>query len=310
MFMLGTMSMMFPAGAVAMTRLFGRMFSVDGAIPKVQVIIAPLTTCNAMASEYSAAMAVVPFISSAGDVIAVEPEIDYVADDLARVRFTVDDPEWNRIVESDIFGARTRRRFPEFLEGQGTVTMTVEGSRLATESPRGWSADDFVLVSAMRRIGSDWHGQLFASPPAWWRAVESLIELGFVVDGETDDEVSATNHLGVNAMISVYPQNQVAAVVYALPVDVGWASDGQVLDLLNRLNASFVIGGVAVLVNDVRQAHLITRASVPILDGVDVPRVLEALVIGLTAMIIEVSPVVRAVAERTTTVDDAVRRLT
>ena len=263
-----------------------------------------------MGTEYSDVVAVVPFLSASGDVIAVEPEIEYVADDMVRVRFEVDESEWMRIVENDVFGAKRRRRFPDELDGSGSVTVTVEGSRLATESPRGWSADDFVLVSAMRRIGGDWYGQLFASPPAWWRAVDSLVQLGFVIDGETDDEVSATNHLGVNAMISVYPQNQVAAVVYAAPADAAWAADPVVLDVLNRLNASFVIGSVAVHVNDVKQAHLLAKASIPIIDGVDVPSVLDALVIGLTGMIIEVEPVVRAVATGSMSADDAVRRLT
>ena len=293
-----------------MTRLFGKMLSVEGAMPKVHVIIAPLTTWSPMGTEYSEPMAVVPFLSASGDVIAVEPQIDYLADDLVRVRFELDENEWRRVEEHDVFGARTRRRFPDVLDGDGSVTITVEGSRLATESPRGWSADDFVLVSAMRRIDGNWHGQLFASPPAWWRAVDSLMQLGFVVDGETDDEVSATNHLGVNAMISVYSQNQVAAVVYAAPAEASWATDAGVLDLLNRLNASFVIGSVAIQVNDVSQAHLLTKASIPMLDSVDVPHVLDALVIGLTGMIIEVEPVVRAVAQGAMSVDDAVRRLT
>jgi hypothetical protein len=279
-------------------------------MPNVHVIIAPFTTWSPMGTEYPDVMAVVPFLSASGDVIAVEPQIDYQADDLVRVRFELDEVEWERVVEHDVFGARSRRRFPDQLEGSGSVTLTVEGSRLATESPRGWSADDFVVVSAMRRIDGNWHGQLFASPPAWWRAIDSLVQLGFVVDGETDDEVSATNHLGVNAMISVYSQNQVAAVVYAAPAEASWASDPAVLDLLNRLNASFVIGSVALQVNDVNQAHLLTKASIPMLDGVDVPQVLDALVIGLTGMIIEVEPVVRAVAQGAMVVDDAVRRLT
>lgn len=279
-------------------------------MPNVHVIIAPLTTCSPMGREYSGHVAVVPFLSPSGDVIAVEPEIDYVSDDRVHVRFEVDETEWIRIEANDVFGARSRRRFPDALDGSGNVTIAVEGSRLSIESPRGWSSDDFVVVSAMRRVDGDWHGQLFASPPAWWRAVESLVQLGFVIDGETDDEVSATNHLGVNAMISVYPQNQVAAVVYAAPAEASWATNPAVLDVLNRLNASFVIGSVAVQVNDVDQAHLLAKASIPILDGVDVQSVLDALVIGLTGMIMEVEPVMRALAAGAVPPDDAVRRLT
>jgi hypothetical protein len=58
-------------------------------------------------------MAVVPFISSSGDVLTVDPEIDPVSDSLIRIRFTLDESEWGRIQESDIFGTKTRRRFRE-----------------------------------------------------------------------------------------------------------------------------------------------------------------------------------------------------
>ena len=98
-------------------------------------------------------MAVVPFISSSGDVLTVDPEIDPVSDSLIRIRFTLDESEWGRIQDSDIFGAKTRRRFPEVLDGSGAVSVTVEGSRLALESPRGWQAEDFEIVSA---IISNW----------------------------------------------------------------------------------------------------------------------------------------------------------
>ena len=133
-------------------------------------------------------MAVVPFISSSGDVLTVDPVIDPVSDSLIRIRFTLDESEWARIQDSDIFGAKTRRRFPEVLDGSGAVSVTVEGSRLALESPRGWQAEDFEIVSAMRKIenseGSHMVGMLFASAPAWTQALNSLMEMGFI-PGET-----------------------------------------------------------------------------------------------------------------------------
>ena len=161
----------------------------------------------------------------------------------------------------------------------------------------------------MRSVDDRWQGLVFASPPAWHRALEALVELGFAVDGETDDEISATNHLGVNVMISVYERTQVASVVYAAPIDRSWCADVSVLDLVNRLNASFVIGSLALSADDMGRAYLLVRSGVPILDGVDVAVVLEALVIGLTGMIIEVEPFVRRVALGEITVDDAVRQL-
>lgn len=263
----------------------------------------------AMCQGYSEVVAVVPFVSTAGDVIAVDPEIEYLDDLHVRVRFMVDPDEWARLEAGDVFGSRSRRRFPDVLPGDGPVRVTVEGSRHATESPRGWDADEFVVVSAMRSVDDRWQGLVFASPPAWHRALEALVELGFAVDGETDDEISATNHLGVNVMISVYERTQVASVVYAAPIDRSWCADVSVLDLVNRLNASFVIGSLALSADDMGRAYLLVRSGVPILDGVDVAVVLEALVIGLTGMIIEVEPFVRRVALGEITVDDAVRQL-
>lgn len=309
--MFGTMSMVLAAGAVAITRLLGRTFRVDGAMPNVHVSIAPLTTWRPMAQEYSGPVAVIPFVSQAGDVLAVEPEIEYVDDRRVQVRFMVDDPEWLRIQSSDIFGARSRRRVPDELTGSGPIRVTVEGSRLATESPRGWAADEFEIVSAMRPIDASdrWQGLIFASAPAWGRALEALVEMGFTVDGETEDEVSATNHLGVNAMISVYPTNQVASVVYAVPIDSAAVTDFDILDLVNRLNASFIIGSLSVAFDERRRSFLFAKAATPILDGLDVAAILEALVIGLTGMLIEVSPVVDMVLRKTLTVEQAFQRL-
>ena len=58
-------------------------------------------------------MVVVPFISTFGDVLTVDPEIDPVNDSMVRVRFVLDESEWSRIQDSDIFGAKSRRRFLE-----------------------------------------------------------------------------------------------------------------------------------------------------------------------------------------------------
>ena len=259
-------------------------------------------------------MAIVPFISSSGDVLTVDPEIDPVSDSLIRIRFTLDESEWGRIQESDIFGAKTRRRFPEVLDGFGAVSVTVEGSRLALESPRGWQADDFEIVSAMRKIetseGAHMVGMLFASAPAWTQALNSLMEMGFIVDGETDDEVSATDRNGTNVMISIYTTNQVATVAFARVLPTGSAKSSDVLQLLNDLNVSFIIGSVSVMVNEMNAEYLVAKAAVPTIEGVAVAAVLDALVVGLVGLILEVEPVVQRVISGEVSVEEATRRLT
>jgi hypothetical protein len=48
MFMKGTLSMMLPAGILPVMIILGVAEKVDGAMPKVQVIIAPVQQCKAM----------------------------------------------------------------------------------------------------------------------------------------------------------------------------------------------------------------------------------------------------------------------
>ena len=259
-------------------------------------------------------MAVVPFISIFGDVLTVDPEIDPVNDSMVRVRFVLDESDWSRIQDSDIFGAKTRRRFPEVLDGSGAVSVTVEGSRLALESPRGWQAEDFEIVSAMRKIetteGGHMVGMLFASAPAWTQALNSLMEMGFIVDGETDDEVSATDRNGTNVMISIYTTNQVATVAFARVLPIGSAKSSDVLQLLNNLNVSFIIGSVSVMVSEMNVEYLVAKAAVPTIEGVAVAAVLDALVVGLVGLILEVEPVVQRVISGEVSVEEATRRLT
>ena len=86
-----------------------------------------------------------------GDVSATDPEIEHLNDHLSRISFEVDSVEWARIQELDLFGAKSRRRFPAEDQGSGQLRITVEGSRYATESPRGWNIGEFVIISAMWR---------------------------------------------------------------------------------------------------------------------------------------------------------------
>lgn len=259
-------------------------------------------------------MAIVPFISIFGDVLTVDPEIDLVSDSMVRVRFVLDESEWSRIQDADIFGSKSRRRFPDVLDGSGSVSITVEALRMAAESPRGWQANDFEIVSAMRKIdapeGGHMVGMLFASAPAWTQALNSLMEMGFIVDGETDDEVSATDRNGTNVMISIYTTNQVATVAFARVLPTGSAKSSDVLQLLNNLNVSFIIGSVSVMVNEMNTEYLVAKAAVPTIEGVAVPAVLDALVVGLVGLILEVEPVVQRVISGEVPVEEATRRLT
>jgi hypothetical protein len=80
--------------------------------------------------------------------------------------------------------------------------------------------------------------------------------------------------------------------------------------LINNLNVSFIIGSVAMLVNEMNIEYVVAKSAVPTIGGVDVPAVLDALVIGLVGLILEVEPVVQRVLTGELSVDEATRRLT
>jgi hypothetical protein len=54
----------------------------------------------------------------------------------------------------------------------------------------------------------------------------------------------------------------------------------------------------------------LAKSAVPTIGGVDVPAVLDALVVGLVGLILEVEPVVQRVINGELSVDEATRRLT
>jgi len=63
-------------------------------------------------------------------------------------------------------------------------------------------------------------------------------------------------------------------------------------------------------VNEMRQEFVLAKASVPMIDGVDVPGVLDAYVIGLSGLVTEVERDIVKVVTGQLSVAEAVRRLT
>jgi len=254
------------------------------------------------------------FKSENGDVGAADPEIEHLNEHLSRISFEVEATEWMRIQKLDLFGAKSRRRFPAEDQGSGQLRITVEGSRYATESPRGWNAGEFVIISAMwRQVNAPearWEGILFASAPAWITAVDFLLENGFMVDGETEDEISLTKESGTNVMISVYQTNQIASVVFAEPMISGSAANPSALMLVNQLNSSFVIGSVSLMNNEMGAEYLCVKSAIPVISGVDMAEVVATLVSGLIGMVSEIFPVLQRVLDGSLSVSDGVQLLT
>lgn len=230
----------------------------------------------------------VRFLHSAAEVMLRDLDVTIDADGVARVRALVDESEWAVIERQDIFGARSRRRIPNELTGSGEVRITIEGPEEALDT--GWQphAEQFVIVDAMRRLnmsdlesegldGEAWQGVFFTAPAAWSTAVETLRGEGFDVRDETDDRISLANANGMMVDIIAEDDSLVVTVaVHAPLVGFDGANTSELLETLNAINVAYPVS-----TNALDGDQLLTKAGIPVLEGLDLPGLIDSLASGL-----------------------------
>lgn len=230
----------------------------------------------------------VRFVHPAAEVTLRQLDVDIEADGVARVRALVDEAEWNTIEREDIFGARSRRRVPNELTGAGEVRITIEGPEEALDT--GWQphAEHFVIVDAMRRLdisdleaqgieGVAWQGIFFTAPAAWSMAVDSLRGEGFEVRDEFDDRVTLRNDAGFVVEVIAEDDTMVVTVAVHAPLEgFDGANTHELLEAINAVNVAYPVSTSA-LDGDM----LLTKAGVPVLEGLDLPSLIDSLATGL-----------------------------
>lgn len=230
----------------------------------------------------------VRFIHPAGEVNLRSLDVTIDADGTAKVRALVDDTDWSLIEQHDIFGARSRRRVPNDLTGVGEVRITIEGPEEALDT--GWQphAEPFVIIDAMRRLdtstldaggieGEAWQGVFFTAAAAWSRAVESLRREGFSVVDETDGTVQLTRGDSLRVEVIALDESLAATVeVRATLAGFDPSRSAEVLETLNAVNVAMPVS-----TNALDGDELLTKSGLPVLEGVDLPGLIEALAVGL-----------------------------
>jgi hypothetical protein len=212
-------------------------------------------------------------------------------DGTARVRAMVDEADWQVIEANDIFGASSRRRVPNELTGSGEVRITIEGPEEALDT--GWQphAEQFVIVDAMRRLdisdleaegvqGQAWQGIFFTAPAAWSAAVDVLQGEGFAIAEELDDRVSLTNDAGLVVEVIAEDDSMVVTVAVHAPLNGFEPSrTGELLEALNAINVAYPVS-----TNALDGDQLLTKAGVPVLEGMDLSSLIESLATGLVQL--------------------------
>lgn len=230
----------------------------------------------------------VRFIHPSAEVMLRDLDVTIDADGIAHVRAMVDESEWAVIEGQNIFGARSRRRIPNELTGAGEVRITIQGPEEALDT--GWQphAEQFVIVDAMRRLdisgveaegleGKAWQGVFFTAPAAWSTAVATLSQEGFDVRDEADDRISLANADGMMVNIIAEDDSLVVTVaVHAPLIGFDGANTAELLEALNAINVVYPVSTIA-LDGD----QLLTKAGIPVLEGLDLPGLIDALATGL-----------------------------
>lgn len=242
------------------------------------------------------------FLHASGEVNLRELEVQ-ITDGVARIRGMVDESEWARIENQDIFGARSRRRVPDELFGAGEVRVTIEGPETALDT--GWqpSTDPFVIVDAMREIdnaelreagleGRAWQGVLFTAPAAWTLAVEALEDEGFRVTDELDNIVRLRNEDQMTVEVLALDETLAVTVEVRAPLEGFDASNTpELLETLNAVNVAFPVS-----TNCVDGSELVTKSGLPVLEDLDLSPLIESLAVGLVQVASYLRPVVTRVA--------------
>lgn len=227
----------------------------------------------------------VRFIHATGEINLRDLDVTIDSDGVAHVRAMVDEGDWSLIEQYDIFGARSRRRVPNELTGSGEVRITVEGPEEALDT--GWQphAEQFVIVEAMRRLdttdlevdGVAWQGVFFTAAAAWSRAVEALEAEGFSISDETDDTVQLTRDDGLRVEVLALDETLAVTVEVRAPLDTFDTSrSADVLEALNAVNVAFPVS-----TNALDGTELLTKSGIPVLEGLDLPGLIESLAVGL-----------------------------
>jgi hypothetical protein len=239
----------------------------------------------------------VRFIHPAGEVSLRAIDVTIDVDGVARVRALVDEADWAVIEAQDIFGARSRRRVPNDLTGSGEVRITIEGPEEALDT--GWQphAEQFVIVDAMRRLdtsdlemggieGEAWQGIFFTAAAAWSRAVDTLTHEGFTVANETDNVIVLRRDDRTSVEVLALDDTLAVTVEVRVPLE-GFdpSRSAEMLEVLNSVNVAFPVS-----TNALDGTDLLTKSGIPVLEGLDLPGLIESLAVGL----VQVSEFLRA----------------
>ena len=252
-------------------------------------------------------MTSVPFLTDDGEVVLDDVEVR-LDGERAHIDGVVSAATWAHIVDRDVFSAGTRTPDGVLVSDPTPVRLSLTGAEESLgggEQPR---AAEFVIVQAERRLtgapddGEVWVGVTYSDGDDFAAAVDMLAELGFSGDGGAGTSRSFSSVDGATVVLAVDRDASLATVVVSTPVGAV-ADEHQVLRLLNGFNAGFPAGSLSLVSDGLRVAE-----AFPVLDGTPVASTLEALAGGLVGLAQMVADVIPAVADGSTTADDALAR--
>lgn len=252
-------------------------------------------------------MTSLPFATPYGQLSLDDAEVA-IEDGEVTVSGFVTSMTWKHIIDADVFSAASRLADGVLTSDETEVRVWVSGAESAIGGGDLPHAGDFVITRAERRLtgapddGEVWVGVTYSDGDDFAAAVDMLAELGFSGDGGAGSSRSFSSVDGATVVLAVDRDASLATVVVSTPVGAV-ADEHQVLRLLNGFNAGFPAGSLSLVSDGLRVAE-----AFPVLDGTPVAGTLEALAGGLVGLAQMVADVIPAVADGSTTADDALAR--
>lgn len=252
-------------------------------------------------------MTAIPFDADGGQFVLDDVDVT-ISDGQVTVCGMVTPSMWENIVGADVFSASSRLADGVLVSDSTDVRVWVKGAESALGGGVLPHVANFVIVRAERRLtgapddGEVWVGVTYSDSDDFAEAADMLAELGFSSDGGAGTSRSFSSADGATVVLAVDRDASLAMVVVTIPLGVV-VDEHQVLRLLNGFNAGFPGGSLSLASDGLRVSE-----AFPIVDGTPIGATLEAFAGGLAGLAQMVADVIPAVANGSTTADDALAR--
>ena len=247
------------------------------------------------------------FAHASGDIQVSESESARDRQ-LVFFRFDVTCEVWEHIQLNNIFSHSSYKQTYGQLAADGPVRLTLKGAIEPTQNLENLAADEFEIVQASELtcdLRDESLASLFHSESVWAECIGRLVDMGFGLQSETHDELFMLDGYGTEARLCLHPANHIATLVFSH--DLGYTDEnrGDLLDLINEINRSALLGAVSLL----DPKKLTVRVGIPIVNSQGTMKLLSDLSFSVLSMFQETLSLLEAFTDGSISLKEALSEI-